>query len=490
MQHPKLVLALDIGTTWAKAGYVDGTGSLAASGRSYVRGGPPFGHNRRDLDEIWRGCVKAVRQATRRLPDGHSVDQTQAIALSAHKAPGIWLDANGQPIDVPRKSIRSAGREAIEECYASDVWDDLGPFAYGYAIDLIGNTRWLRREHPDDWSKVRYAGTLHNWLIRELSGRWVTSHTAGPVQDSWPEEASTLTGLPLDAFPEVVPDSSQIGTLTGRAAAELELPADTPIVTGTHDGAAANLGVGAIEPGDGCLTLGTNGVLRVVTGERLPRQFGYAITDRRWALIRDIPNLALHLDSIVKATRHGQGRVSPKRHRELSAIARDVPAGAGGLTLPILASRSVRETAEIAERALQAGHSTAALYRAGLEGTAFAFLGLVHHANVVDAQIDRYLVTGGAKENLLLLRILSATLNQPIAYSDQEEGLTGIACLAAVGADWYGSVEEAIEQMVHLNGTVVASEEETEIYNVLASSVAIPTGVAPGDHVAGTGRHD
>src|SRR5690606_29234620 len=192
-----------------------------------------------------------------------------AISIACRKAPGIWLDERRRPIDVPGDSVLAAGREAIDECYTSSVWNGPGPFAYGYGIDLIGNTRWLRSAHPDLWERARYAGTLHSWLQLQLTGEWLTSPAAGPVQPRWPEEAESLAGLPFDVYPRVAGESEVVGDLLESAAESLGLAAGIPVVTGTHDGAAANIGAGAVHPGDACMTLGTNGVLRAVTGGRL-----------------------------------------------------------------------------------------------------------------------------------------------------------------------------------------------------------------------------
>lgn len=477
MRETAFVLAIDMGSSWCKAAYVDRAGRVVSEGRVYTRGGPAFGHNASDLTRSWSALSEAVRKANAGLQDlGHALSPV-AVGISCRKAPGIWLDESGEPVSVSRSALRSAGREDIEHSYAADVWGESDPFAYGYGMDLIGNTRWLRRRFPEQWARVRKAGTLHTWLVYRLAGRWVTSPTAGPGQFAWPEAVTELTGLPVEAFPAVLESYRPVATLTPETASDLGLPADIPVVAGTHDGAAANLGVGAVQPGDACLTLGTNGVLRIVTGERLPRQFGYPIVEGHWAMVRDVVGIAPHLDAVVVAIDGGGARVSPSRHRLLMVEAEPVPPGANGLRLPVGRLEALDSIA--------ANHSPGVVYRAALEGIGLAFRGLLEVATAAGASPQRYVATGGATANRLLLTIMSGCIGAPILIPPDEAGMRGAAILAAVGAGWFPSVDAAVEQMVPDGNEVVASPGLMDAYANLVQSTDLPTGVAPGDAVRG-----
>lgn len=473
MREAAFVLAIDMGSSWCKAAYVDRAGRVVSEGRVYTRGGPAFGHNAANLERSWTSLVGAVQKANAGLRQlGHALGPA-AVGISCRKAPGIWLDEDDQPVTVRRSAIQSAGREDIEHSYAIDIWDDSDPFAYGYGMDLIGNTRWLQRRFPKQWARIHKAGTLHTWLVYRLTGRWVTSPAAGPGQFAWPEAVTKLAGLPMEAFPAVLESYRPIATLTPQAAADLGLPADIPVVAGTHDGAAANLGVGAIQPGDACLTLGTNGVLRVVTGERLPRQFGYPIVEGRWAMVRDIVGIAQHLDAVVAAIDGGGTRVSPSRHRLLMVEAEPVPPGANGLSLPVGSLEALDS--------IVANHSPGVVYRAALESIGLAFRGLVEVAKAAGASPQRFVATGGATANGLLLTIMSGCIGAPILITPDEAGMRGAAILAAVGAGWFPTIDAAVEGLVPEGSEVVAPPDLMDAYADLVRATELPTGVAPGD---------
>jgi sugar (pentulose or hexulose) kinase len=482
MKTNEAVLAIDMGSSWCKAAYVDRTGEMLAEGRGYSGGGPPFGHDADDLAASWGVLVEAVRDASAVMGNSQPV----AIALSCRKAPGVWLDAANHPVSPPRDDVLAAGRQDIDESYAADVWSPLGPFSFGYGVDLIGNTRWLRRRFPDLWAQVTRVGSLHTWLVYRLTGRWATSPAAGPACPAWPEAASELTGLPLTAFPEVIDSFGVAGKLTSEAAEELGLPEGTPVVTGTHDGAAANLGAGAMHAGDACLTLGTNGVVRVVTGEPLYRQFGYPIVEGRWAMVRDIVGIAHHLDRVVNAI-DGQGTpVSAERHARLTAQAGIVPLGSSGVRLPVPEQEFLGAGQGSSALTVVEGYPDGMVYRAALEGIALAFKGVMDVVVESGARPQHVVVTGGATANDLLLHMLSGVLNMAVHTIPGETGVRGASILAALGAGWFDSVDTAVDAMVPPGEEIVASLEELFGYRQLAASMTLPHGVAPGDNVRGS----
>ena len=466
------VLAIDVGSTWCKAAYVDRAGHVAARSETWVRDERPFGHDEAALGRLWQGVVETVHEAREQV-DG---PQPAAIAVTARKAPGIWLDGTGRAVGLLAEDVAAAGRDEIDACYVSPLWGDDDPFAYGYGIDLIGNTRWLWRNHPERWARLRRVGNLHSWLVYRLTGRWATSHAGGPVRDAWPEAVRTLTGLPPELYSVVFRDSQVLGQLHPRTAGELGFPVETPIVTGTHDGAAASIGAGALEPGDACLTFGTNGVLRVVTGDRIPGRFGYTITDRRWALVRDLPELALYLDDVAAVLLGEAGDVTPEQHDTLTSSAAHIPAGAHGLRLRLFPDSDGLTV----EQALAARHDPAVIYRAALEAVTLGFAGLARHAREAGAVPRRFVATGGASENDLLIRITSACLGAPVGLAD-DAGLLGVATLAAVGAGWFTTVSDAVETMLDGVHQVEASAGDRSAYAQIVDSTALPAGVSPGD---------
>jgi hypothetical protein len=104
--------------------------------------------------------------------------------------------------------------------------------------------------------------------------------------------------------PPIEEGSRAAGAVRRSIASELGLPANVIVAAGGGDTATSALGVGAAESGDGFLSLGTSGVLSVVTGQfrpsphlrrtrALPRDSQPVAPDERRAVCGQLRSLAV-----------------------------------------------------------------------------------------------------------------------------------------------------------------------------------------------------
>ena len=119
---------------------------------------------------------------------------------------------------------------------------------------------------PKDWLRWRLTGHSRQRHVRRRRhavarcrpARLVAGAAAGQRHDAGADAARSSKA----------PTSS--GTLQRDAAAALGLPAGLPVAGGGGDNAASAVGIGAVQPGEGFLSLGTSGVLFVVTDRYRP----------------------------------------------------------------------------------------------------------------------------------------------------------------------------------------------------------------------------
>lgn len=470
-----LVLAIDLGTTWCKAAYIDPEGRVVAIGNGYSRFSMGHGISQPELERIWGAICSAVRAAT----DAARGGPPQAIGISCRGGTTLWLNRLGQSIPVQAYLDGAAMSRVIQATHQADIWGSAGPFAYGYVPALIGRTVWLKQREPSVWRQVARVGTLRDWLTNRLVGSWVTDPATGPGYAAWPPEAVALSELPLEAFPIVMEPEQPIGNLTPEAARDLGLPRHTIVVVGTHDGVAANIGGGAISHGDVCLTLGSHFVLRAVTGARVPGAFGYPILRDRWAWVRGVHGIAAQLDAVIEAVDHRDPPILPSHHANLTALAASVPPGSEGLRLQVLPPGFEAEQRRRIDGARNQGYSPGAVYRAALEGAAAAVRNLVEAATAAGVIPNRYVVTGGAAANRVLLGIIAGLLGVPLEVARPEAGLLGAAVLAAVGAGWFDDILHAIAEMVQSGERLVEAEATIRAYQALITDLALPRKNAP-----------
>ena len=264
-----------------------------------------------------------------------------------------------------------------------------------------------------------------------------------------------VTALEIDPawLPRTYEGPEVTGVVTPAAAAATGLRAGTPIVAGGGDQAAAAIATGAVDPGIISLSLGTSGVVFAATDTpsiepagRL-HAFCHAVP-ARWHLMGVMLSAGGSLRWYRDALAPGVG------FSDLVAEASEVPAGSDGLLfLPYLTGERTPYPDPLARGAfvgLTLHHERRHLTRAVLEGVAFGLrdsFELMRSVGVPGGSEIR--ATGGGTASPLWRQILADVLETAIATTSTSEGAAqGAAMLAAVGAGWFPSVEDACRACV------------------------------------------
>lgn len=436
------VLAVDIGSTWCKAAWLDSRGQMLAQGRAYTRDIPPG--PRSTPDGFWAAFVAAVREATGRLP---STAQPAAIGIACRALFGICLDADGNASwPAWEMALDRYTNPVIAYAHTDEAWNGTNPFLYGYTPSFAGIFHWLRIHKPEVLTSVVCAGALRDFIVYRMTGAWVTDPATGPNQYTWPEGLFPLSGLSPDALPAILDPHAIAGGLTAAASEALGLPEGLPVVVGQHDGAAANLGVGAIRPNDGCFTLGTNFVFRGVMGAHPgSHAMGYWVAPGVWSFVGNIGAATRQFELMTRAIDEETSAVA-ELHSHLSPLAAEVPPGSHGLVLGPLPGEEAT-VCESVRQARAAGYTNGVVYQAILEAVAGAELRLVNRAREAGARPTRFIATGGAAANRTFLQILASVLDAPVEMGQTEGGILGAGMAAAVGAGWYTSLDGALAGM-------------------------------------------
>jgi xylulokinase len=278
--------------------------------------------------------------------------------------------------------------------------------------------------------------------------------------------AELLEALDLDPalLPIVHEGTEKTGEITGEAAELTGLPPGTPVVAGGGDQSANAVGVGAVTPGVVALSLGTSGVVFATTegpsveASGRVHAFCHAVPGR-WHMMGVMLSAAGSLRWLRDA-------LAPDRSfDDLVEGAAEVPAGSDGLLfLPYLTGERTPHPDPLARGAfvgLTVSHDLRHLTRAVLEGVAFGLrdgLDLMIASGM--AQPSEVRASGGGTRSRLWRQILSDVLETEIATVPTAEGAAyGAALLAAVGAGWYPSVEEATAAVVEVVPSALPSED-------------------------------
>ena len=466
-----LVLGIDSSTTATKAILADESGSVRGVGSaSYDSEIPRPQWTEQDPRLWWEGTISAVRQL---LGDtGVAGTEIDAVGLTGQMHGSVLLDSGGE---VVRPAILWNDQRTEQEC--DEIRDRVGR---DRLIQVTGNDAltgftapkllWVQRHEPENWSRVRHVMLPKDYVRFRLTGDHAIDVADGSgtilfdlAKRTWSPEILGALDLDPALFPPTYEGPQVTGVVSPEAARLTGLRPGTPVVAGGGDQSANAVGVGAVAPGVVALSLGTSGVVFATTdgpsveaGGRV-HAFCHAVPGR-WHMMGVMLSAAGSLRWLRDAL------ASNQTFDALVEGAAEVPAGSEGLLfLPYLTGERTPHPDPLARGAfvgLTVGHDLRHLTRAVLEGVAFGLrdgLDLMIASGMV--RPDQVRASGGGTRSSLWRQILADVLEAEIATVPTEEGAAyGAALLAAVGAGWHASVEEAAAAVVEVEPAAQPSD--------------------------------
>jgi FGGY-family pentulose kinase len=499
-----ILLAVDVGSTSARAGAFDRDGRMLASATwPFDINRPAADHCEHDAAQIWEAVAIAVRATLAEAElDPRSV---AGIAFDA-TCSLVMLDADGRPVSVSQDGadrwnvVMWADHRATAE--AAEI------NATGHAVlDYVGGAMspemelpkllWLKRHAPQAWARYGMALDLADYLTWRATGMHAVSACTvtckwgylNHERDGWPRDLLARIGLDDLLERMRIPRAARqlgerIGALSATAAADLGLVPGIAVGTGLIDAHAGGLGVMAgTSDFDTALALigGTSschmavssapravpGVWGAYFGAMLPglwlNEGGQSATG---ALLDHV--LDLHAEG-RKLAGEGHERVVAHilaRKAEDPGYARDL------LLLPDfhgnrspLADPTLRGT--IHGLALDASfESLARLYHAAAVGIVY---GTRHILDTLDAhgyRIKRLHLTGGHARNPLLVQLYADATRCEIVLPREPDGvLLGTALAAAAAAGVHADLFAAGRAMVHDGRRIVPDTDAAALHD-------------------------
>jgi len=290
-------------------------------------------------------------------------------------------------------------------------WMDVGTFVY---------EKWFGRECPCSTSVAAWSGLLNRESV------------------TWDAEILAVLGLGESRLPVLSDYSAPQRGLSSEYASRWSVLADVPFYLAVGDGAAANVGSGAVGAGQLALTMGTTAALRTVSDVTLPSVpaglWGYRI-DARHHLIGGATSEGGNVFEWARQTLN-----LPAPDIVESALAAAIPDQHGLTAIPLLAG----------ERSPGwAANATATIHGMRLSTTPLDILqalleGVAHRLAMIAEQIDGdgliYAGGGALHASPAWGQMICNALARPIALLDEPEVTArGVALLsrrALDGADW------------------------------------------------------
>jgi xylulokinase len=444
MRMIPLFLGLDLGTSAVKAMAIDADDRVVAQASAplTVQRPQPL-WSEQDPDQWWQAAVAAVTAlpvATRRAIRG--------IGLSGQMHGAVLLDASDR---VLRPAILWNDGRSAAECVELERREPDARAITGN-IAMPGFTApkllWIQAHEPEVFARTASVLLPKDYLRLRLTGEKISdmSDAAGTLwldvaRRDWSDRMLAATGLERSHMPALAEGSAPAGRLRADVASELQLDA-VVVAGGGGDNAASAVGSGVIAPGQALLSLGTSGVLFVVTDrfrpnpERAAHAFCHALPGR-WHQMAVLLSAASAIDWAARIAGFESAANGAPAARD-RGLRKDTP-----LFLPYLSGERTPHNDVHARGVffgLSASTEPADLMVAAIEGVAHAFTDGMDVLLAAGSELTDISVVGGGSRNTYLLELLASALNRPLTLRSGGElgaafGAARLGRLAATGAD-------------------------------------------------------
>ncbi|MEM5382125.1 xylulokinase [Paraburkholderia phymatum] len=437
-----MYLGIDLGTSEVKVLL------LASDGRVIGTAGSPFTVSRphqrwseQNPSDWWQGTRTALFALRDRYPEEFA--QIRGIGLSGQMHGAVLLDNEDR---VLRPAILWNDMRAVEECdelyrRAPDLHRIAGNLAMpGFTAPKL---LWVARHEPEIFRQTACVLLPKDYLRLQLTGDKVSdpSDAAGTLwldvaQRDWSDTLLAACDLNRSHMPRLAEGSAPSGMLRPELARELGLREPVVVAAGGGDNATSAIGIGATQPGDGFVSLGTSGVLCVIGNSFRPNPesavhaFCHAIPDR-WHQMSVVLSAASCLRWVCKLTSTDE----PTLLAEVEKLPDDALATAP-LFLPYLSGERTPHNDPYSQGVFFGmTHATdrALLGYAVLEGVTLALTDGLDALRAAGTEVSALSLLGGGARSNYWAQLLADSLNT--ATRKHGGGETG-AALGAARLGW------------------------------------------------------
>jgi sugar (pentulose or hexulose) kinase len=285
-------------------------------------------------------------------------------------------------------------------------------------------------------------------------------------------------------LPELVPPCSQLGIISKEASSETGIPEGLPVIAAAADKACEVIGAGCLEPHQGCLSYGTTATINTTHQKYIeviplippypsavPGAYSLEMQVYRGFWMVKWFKEEFAFQEKLQADKQG---IEPEVL--FDELVRSVEPGSTGLVLQPYWSPGLKIPGPEAKGAIIGFgdiHDRASLYRAILEGLAYALReGKERTETRSKVPITEIVVSGGGSQSDCAMQISADIFNMPAArpHTYETSGL-GAAIDLAVGLGLHTDFDIAIKEMTRIGQIFEPDKATREIYDGIYNRV-------------------
>jgi len=340
---------------------------------------------------------------------------------------------------------------------------------------------WLQRHRPALFSaSAKFVTTIGYVLLRlglppyvdySLASRYLAFDVR---KRTWSEEILTAADLSQDRLPEPVPAGTIVGKLSTSSAAQLGIPAGTPVVLGGHDQPCGSLGLGVIHPGQVSDSLGTYECALAASDQ--PALSDTALGASLNSYCHVVPDkyvtIAYFPSGIMMKWFHDllySKNPDPCEAEHYAALESHAPSGPTGLCITPNLIGSCNPDFDPNARGIIYGLNSATgpseVYKGILEGLACELRQITQLLSTSVGKFSDMFVSGGGTRSALGLQLRAALTGKCLHVMRCPEAVClGGAILAGVAVGEYSSFDEAVSRVVRESAVIAPDSQIASAY--------------------------
>jgi sugar (pentulose or hexulose) kinase len=494
MTPDKTILALDCGTQSVRALLFNPDGDLLCKAQSpyapYFSEKP--GWAEQDPEVFWKSTCDACQTLSRDRPD--LFRKIAGVGVTTQRNSMVNVDDQGNPL---RPAIiwldqRKARLVYVPRGLMKIVYRTVGMYEVIRKVQVDGKCNWIRQFQLDVWDKtykyLQVSGFLNYRLTSQFRDSVASQIGHIPMNYKklrWCSKRQLNARLfPVEPakLPELVAPGASIGTITKRAAQETGIAEGTPVIACGSDKGCETIGMGVVRQNAASLSFGTTATVQTTTKRYfeplrfmpsypapIPGRYNPEVEIfRGYWMIAWFKNEFAY-EEVLEANERG---IEPEE--VLNDLLAQVPAGSMGLMVqPYWGPGLKNPSAKGAIIGFGDVHTKAHVYRAVIEGLAYALLdGLHNMERAGHFRAERVAVSGGGSQSDEICQITADIFDLPLLRGKTHEtsGL-GAAIVSSVGLGIHSSFESAIDKMVKYDSAFEPNPKNVALYRELYERV-------------------
>ena len=409
--------------------------------------------------ELWWDYIGKVTQKLLHQT-GRSSDEIKGIGISYQMHGLVVVDKDQK---VLRPSIIWCDSRAVE--IGNQAFEGLGEEqCVSHLLNSPGNftlskLKWIKDNEPQLFERVDKLMLPGDFIALKLTGEPTTTIPGLSEGIMWDFKQNKPADwlfdymeISTDLIPTIIPTFSNQGTVTKSASLQTGLPEGIPVLYRAGDQPNNALSLNVLHPGEIATTGGTSGVVYAVTESTVTKEslrinnfahVNYTIEQPRIGKLLNINGAGIQYSWMKNLLASG------KSYNDMNELASNVPVGSDKLRILPFGNGAERmlNNRNIGSSIINLNfnkHQNQHLFRAALEGIAFAF---VYGIDILKG--DGVEVSGmrAGNDNLFRSEIFSksiATLIDSEINIIDTTGAIGAARAAGVSNGDFGTLEEVL----------------------------------------------